>query len=226
MQPEPKEDTYSSDYLMKLMMEPEKEPEEDPYSSDFLMKQARGHHSGIQSRGQDSGIQARGQKSGSKMDDNDIVVLPMPVKSKVGPEAEYAKHLQDNLSALKSFVEMGKSQRNADCIGFQRTHFSLALIAKFARENLMGEIKNGKNWSPEETFDFGEYVISILALTNKSHFTLNTMINGFQNKTLAQDIKSGQASQFLCHFYDQTKITNLVFSYFKSGYSKRKHTKM
>ena len=95
---------------------------------------------------------------------------------------------------------------------------TLALVAKYARENISKEVENGGNWSPEETFNFGEYVISILALTGKTHFTLKNMADAYQRSTLIEDIKTGEAKSFLCHFYDEIKITDLVLSYFKSGY--------
>ena len=149
----------------------------------------------------------------------EIVILDeveQPKKPEENMASNHSRILEEKLNDLKTYLSLRKFNQNVN--GFAHTHFSLALVAKYARENISKEVENGGNWSPEETFNFGEYVISILALTGKTHFTLKNMADAYQRSTLIEDIKTGEAKSFLCHFYDEIKITDLVLSYFKSGY--------
>ena len=152
---------------------------------------------------------------------DEIITLESEEANK--PEDDTSNHPQimiQNLNALKDHVNLHKHQY----MGFSHTKFSLMLLAKYARERVATTfLKNKKkNWTQEEAYEFGEYVISILALTDKTHFTLNHMHSNYYHKALVEDIKKSDAKNFLCNFYDATKITDLVWAYFKSGFSKKK----
>ena len=198
------QDKYSSDFLLKLMEETEVDTEKP------------------------SG-------SGNRVDD--IIILDQEERKLVKPTQVdeesrlYPQILREKLNSLKSaLVFPNKTLYNSDLSelkgAFDQKVYAFSLLAKYAGENIAGEIKNGRNWSPEESAEFGEYVTMILIFSGKTHYSLDMLYNAGRPLSmkihLKEEIIKSRAKPFLCTFYDESKITDLVWSYFESGYFKRR----
>jgi len=153
--------------------------------------------------------------------EEDIIILDdnsfMPQINRI----EDPQELRTKLEALN--MKMLKYQNNDIAKDFRRTHFTLANITRYARENISIEIRGGDKWSPEDNMAFGQYVISIIALTTMSHFALKNMIEKYTPKKELEQMINGKAEEFICSYYNAKKITELVWNYFQSGYYKRRH---
>ena len=201
------QDKYSSDFLLKLMEETEVETEKPG-------------------------------GSGNRVDD--IIILDQEERklakpTQVDEESKlYPQILKEKLSALKSAVRFpNKTLYNANLsnivLELDQKVYAFSLLAQYAGENIAGEVRNGSNWSTEESVEFGEYVTSVLIFSGKTHYSLDMMYNAGRPLSmkvhLKEEIKKGYAKPFLCPFYDESKITDLVWSYFESGYHNRKSRK-
>ena len=197
--------------------------EQDKYSSDFLLKLMEETEVDTEKPG----------GSGNRVDD--IIILDQEERKLVKPtqvdeESKlYPQILKEKLSALKSALLFpNKTLYNSDLDelkgAFEQKVYAFSLLAKYAGENIAGEIKNGRYWSPEEFVKFGEYVTTVLIFSGKTHYSLDMMYNAGRPLSmkvhLKEEIKKGYAKPFLCPFYDESKITDLVWSYFESGYRK------
>jgi len=193
--------------------------EQDKYSSDFLLKLMEETEVDTEKPG----------GSGNRVDD--IIILDQEERKLLKPthvdeESKlYPQILKEKLSALKSALLFpNKTLYNSDLDelkgAFEQKVYAFSLLAKYAGENIAGEIKNGKYWSPEESVEFGEYVTTVLIFSGKTHYSLDMLYNaGLSMKIhLKEEIKKSRAKPFLCTFYDESKITDLVWSYFESGY--------
>lgn len=110
---------------------------------------------------------------------------------------------------------------------FRSNHFSLALVAQYARENLPKYCntfyRDGLcQWSESEVWDFGEYVINVIAYAGKSHYGLKTMYENGTIRSLEEVINNSHAFQYLTPAFDVQQITNLCSLYFSCGYYKCK----
>ena len=199
--------------------------DQDKYSSDFLLKLMEETEVDTEKPG----------GSGNRVDE--FIILDQEERKLVKPtqvdeESKlYPQILKEKLSALKSALQFpNKNLYNSNLsnimLEFDQKVYAFSLLAKYAGENIAGEIKNGRNWSPEESVEFGNYVISVLIFSGKTHYSLHMMYNAGSPLSmklhLKEEIKKGYAKQFLCPFYDESKITDLVWSYFESGNSKKR----
>ena len=136
------QDKYSSDFLLKLMEETEVDTEKP------------------------SG-------SGNRVDD--VIILDQEERKLVKPTQVdeesrlYPQVLREKLNSLKSaLVFPNKTLYNSDLSELKGTFdqkvYAFSLLAKYAGENIAGEIKNGRNWSPKESAQFSEYVTMFLII--------------------------------------------------------------
>lgn len=111
---------------------------------------------------------------------------------------------------------------------FRHSHnsskFSLGLVKKFAAENVENFVGNTHKWHLEERQEFGEYVISILALSGKTHYSLKNHFDHQPQYLLSTAIIKGQAKDYFVEFCSAYKIVEIVWKYFSSGYYRRKST--
>lgn len=119
-------------------------------------------------------------------------------------------------------MEVTKLDKHAK-IDFYAFHSSLFLLARYAEEKVLSDVQKA-TWSPEEIVQFGHYVISVLAISGKSHYALKNLYDLGKKTNLKSDICM-KASKYLCEQFDQDKIATEVWTYFSSGYFKAKHTK-
>ena len=198
--------------------------DQDKYSSDFLLKLMEETEVDTEKPG----------KTGNRVDD--IIILDQEERKLVKPtqvdeESKlYPQILREKLSALKSALLFpNKTLYNSNLSelsgAFDQKVYAFSLLAKYAGEHIAGEIKNGRSWSPEESVEFGDYVTSILIFSGKTHYSLDMLYNAGKPLSmkihLKEEIKKSPANPFLCTFYDESKITDLVWSYFESGYYRR-----
>ena len=198
--------------------------DQDKYSSDFLLKLMEETEVDTEKPG----------GTGNRVDD--IIILDQEERKLVKPKKLdkesklYHQILKEKLSALKSAVRFpNKTLYNANLsnivLELDQKVYAFSLLAQYARENIAGEVRNGSNWSPEESAEFGEYVTLVLIFSGKTHYSLDMLYNAGRPLSmkahLKEEIKNGYAKPFLCPFYDESKITDLVWSYFESGYCKR-----
>ena len=216
--------------------------DQDRYSSDFLLKLMEETEVGTE---KPSGTGNIAQSFSIILDQEERkLVKPKQVNQKLTLEESYLNEetklypqiLREKLNALKeAFQFPNKTLTNYENIvnvrklwgGMDQKVFAFSLLAKYAGEKVAKEIKNGKNWSPAESAEFGEYVISVLIFSGKTHYSLDMLYNTGRPLSmkviLKKEIKEGMANPFLCTFYDESKITDLVWSYFESGYCKRRN---
>ena len=188
--------------------------DQDKYSSDFLLKLMEETEVDTEKPG----------GTGNRVDD--IIILDQEERKLVKPKKVdkesklYHQILKEKLSALKSAAAARPNNKKLD-----QKVYAFSLLAQYAGENIAGEVRNGSNWSPEESAEFGEYVTSVLIFSGKTHYSLDMLYNAgsplSMKAHLKEEIKNGYAKPFLCPFYDESKITDLVWSYFESGYCKR-----
>ena len=219
--------------------------DQDRYSSDFLLKLMEETEVGTE---KPSGTGNIAQSFSIILDQEERkLVKPKQVNQKLTLEESYLNEetklypqiLREKLNALKVAFKFPNSTvpgaiTNYENIvnvrklwgGMDQKMFAFSLLAKYAEEKVKEEIKNGKNWSPAESAEFGEYVISVLIFSGKTHYSLDMLYNTGRPLSmkviLKKEIKEGMANPFLCTFYDESKITDLVWSYFESGYCKRR----
>ena len=105
---------------------------------------------------------------------------------------------------------------------FRSNHFSLALVAQYARENLPKYCLGHSQWTESEVWDFGEYVICAIAYAGKSHYGLKTMYENGSIRSLEEVLKNSHAFQYISPAFDVQQITNLCSLYFSCGYYKCK----
>ena len=188
--------------------------DQDKYSSDFLLKLMEETEVDTEKPG----------GTGNRVDD--IIILDQEERKLVKPKKVdkesklYHQILKEKLSALKSAAAARPNNKKLD-----QKVYAFSLLAQYAGENIAGEVRNGSNWSPEESAEFGEYVTLVLIFSGKTHYSLDLLYNAGRPLSmkahLKEEIKNGYAKPFLCPFYDESKITDLVWSYFESGYCKR-----
>ena len=147
---------------------------------------------------------------------NDVITLDDSNEVEIVQELT-ARIISSKLEALKSELEMIKENRYR-YEEFRNNKFSLALIAQYARENLRKYTDNAGSWSESEVWDFGEYVISIVAYAGKSHYALKNMYEDGKFKHLEEIIKKSAAFKFVCESFHVDKITDLCSMYFAVGY--------
>lgn len=123
--------------------------------------------------------------------------------------------LEAQVESLKEFVA---SQKETFQTQYHQRKSSLALMSQFAAKNLIRNLIADKKWFEDERKMFGEYVISILALTGLCHDTLKDHFDRKQlPKNLVNKIRSGNAKEFLVGFCDAEDISyRIVQKYFKS----------
>ena len=107
---------------------------------------------------------------------------------------------------------------------FEQRHFTLLLLSKYVYE--VYEKHNLKNWSEQQKYIFGQYVIRILAQSGYNHLALKKLFenctahskNQFAaRKTLETDI-SRNCKEFLSISYDAKQISAVVAQYFDTKY--------
>ena len=107
---------------------------------------------------------------------------------------------------------------------FEQRHFTLLLLSKYVYE--VYEKHNVKNWSEQQKYILGQYVIRILAQSGYNHLALKKLFenctarskNQFAaRKTLEADI-SRNCKEFLSISYDAKQISAVVAQYFATKY--------
>ena len=154
--------------------------------------------------------------------DHDEEVITLDDDSGGGPPALTPGSVSGKLEDLKRALEFLKEDRYL-YQEFRSNHFSLSLVAQYARENLPKYLSpNAGAWSESEVWDFGEYVICIVAYAGKSHYRLKNMYENASIRKLEEDIKKSHAFQYVSPAFDVQQITNLCSLYFSCGYYKCK----
>jgi hypothetical protein len=108
---------------------------------------------------------------------------------------------------------------------FKSHYSSLSLIARYVRERVLSANQIA-TWSEDEVTAFCDYVISVLAISGQNHYGLKNLFDQDSNnkkRTFKTDLCI-KASKYICKEFCHHEITDVVWTYFSSGFFKVRHS--